>query len=71
MPERAEVFAKAGWYLALPKPPDLEIDLSLGWKAVDRKANAARMVSLAPGFSPVLRAHGDAAALAAYQRPLV
>ncbi len=39
MPERAEVFAKAGWYLALPKPPDLEIDLSLGWKAVDRKAN--------------------------------
>ena len=33
------MFARAGWYPALPKPPDLEIDLSLGWKAVDRKAN--------------------------------
>jgi len=39
VPERADMFAKAGYYLALPKPPDLEIDLSLGWKAVDRKAN--------------------------------
>jgi len=33
------VFAKAGRHLARPEPPDLEIDLSLGWKAVDRKAN--------------------------------
>ena len=38
------MFAKAGWYQALPKPPDWEIDLSLGWKAVDRKADAARKV---------------------------
>ena len=65
------MFAKAGRHLALPEPPDWEIGLSLGWKTVDRKADAARMVSLAPGFSPVLRAHGDAAALAAYERPVL
>ena len=33
------MFSKAGRHLARPEPPDLEIDLSLGWKAVDRKAN--------------------------------
>jgi len=36
-----------------------------------RRISVSGKFSLAPGFSPVFRAHGDSAALAAYQRLVV